>query len=104
MEIQQHVRIGLTTALTSFVLGTLIFVIYFLTSAFELLFVGYAFIALTGIINIAILISIALKALKDTVNRRQLVTTCGIMLLNIPVMLSCHDFAGNNENNIYKRN
>lgn len=85
MTTERHIKLGRQTALISFLLGTVIFGLYFLTSSWELLFVGYAFIALAGLINLGILISILLKANKD--NRKKLLTTCGLMLLNIPVML-----------------
>ena len=53
----------------------------------KLLFVGYAFIILTGIINIVILITIFKKAVNNSDNRKRLLKTCGIMLLNIPIMI-----------------
>jgi hypothetical protein len=87
MTTERHIKLGRQTALISFVLGTGIFGLYFLTSSFELLFLGYAFIALTGLINVGVLISILVKANKDKDNRTKLFTTCGLMLLNIPVML-----------------
>ncbi|TXF77667.1 hypothetical protein [Chryseobacterium sp.] len=87
MTTERHIELGRQTALISFLLGTVIFGLYFLTSSFELLFVGYGFIALTGLINIGILISILLKAYKDKENRKKLLTTCGLMLMNIPVMV-----------------
>ena len=87
MTTERHIKLGRQTALISFLLGTVIFGLYFLTSSFELLFVGYGFIALTGLINIGILISILLKANKDIENRKKLLTTSGLMLLNIPLML-----------------
>ena len=86
MTTEQHIKLGRQTALISFLLGTIIFGLYFLTSSFELLFIGYGFIALTGLINVGILISILVKATKDNENRKKLLTTCGLMLLNIPVM------------------
>ena len=87
MTTERHIKLGRQTALISFLFGTGIFGLYFLTSSFELLFIGYGFIALTGLINIGILISILVKANKDKDNRKKLLTTCGLMLLNIPVML-----------------
>jgi len=87
MTTERHIKFGRQTALISFLLGTVIFGLYFLTSSFEVLFVGYGFIALTGLINIGILISILLKAYKDKENRKKLLKTSGLMLLNIPVML-----------------
>ncbi|MFM2226571.1 MAG: hypothetical protein RJA07_2773 [Bacteroidota bacterium] len=87
MTTERHIKIGRQTALVSFLLGTIIFILYFLTSSFELLFVGYGFIALIGLINLGILGLILLKAKKDKDNRKKLLTTCGLMLLNIPIML-----------------
>lgn len=87
MTTERHIKLGRQTALISFLLGTGIFGLYFLTSAFVLLFLGYGFIALTGLINLGVLISILIKASKDKDNRTKLLTTCGLMLLNIPVML-----------------
>jgi len=87
MTTERHIKLGRRTALISFLLGTAIFGLYFLTSSFGLLFLGYGFIALTGLINIGILISILVKATKDKDNRTKLFKTCGLMLLNIPVML-----------------
>jgi hypothetical protein len=87
MTTERHIKLGRQTALISFLLGTAIFGLYFLTSSFELLFIGYGFIALTGIINIGILISMLVKANKDKDDRKKLLATCGLMLLNIPVLL-----------------
>jgi hypothetical protein len=87
MTTERYIKLGRQTALISFLLGTAIFGLYFLTSSFGLLFLGYGFIALTVLINIGILISILVKANKDKDNRTKLFTTCGLMLLNIPVML-----------------
>jgi hypothetical protein len=87
MTTKRHIKLGRNTALISFLLGTAIFGLYFLTSAFELLLIGCGFIALTGLINLGVLISTLVKAYKDKENRKKLLTTCGLMLVNIPVML-----------------
>jgi hypothetical protein len=87
MTTKRHIKLGRQTALISFLLGTGIFGLYFLTSSFELLFIGYGFIGLAGLLNASVLISILLKAKNDKDNRIKLFTTCGLMLLNIPVML-----------------
>ncbi|MFH6991786.1 hypothetical protein [Flavobacterium sp. FlaQc-48] len=87
MKTQQHIKLAQLTALISFLLGTGIFGFYFLTSSFELLCIVYNFIVLTGLVNLLILISILVKANNDKYNRKKVFTTCGVMLLNIPVML-----------------
>ena len=86
MNANHYIKLGRYTALISFLLGTVIFGLYFLTSSFQLLFVGYGFIALTGLINIGVFISILLAANKYKENRKKLLTTFGLLLLNIPVM------------------
>jgi hypothetical protein len=84
---KQHIKLGRLTALISFLLGTGIFGLYFLTSSFGLLFAGYGFIVLTGLINLGLLVSIVRKANNDKENRKKLLTTAGLMLINIPIML-----------------
>jgi hypothetical protein len=87
MTTERNIKLGRQTALISFLLGTAIFGLYFLTSSFELLILGYGFIALAGLINVGVLVSILVKAKTDKDNRTKLFTTCGLMLLNSPVML-----------------
>lgn len=87
MNGEKYIKIGKLTVLVSFLIGTVIFGLYYLTSSAELLFVGYGFILLTGLINIIILTLVLSAAFKDTKNRKKLLLTSGLMLLNIPVML-----------------
>ena len=87
MTTERYIKLGRKIALISFLLGTAIFGLYYLTSSFNLLFVGYGFIALTGLINIGILIPILFRASNDKENRKKLLMTGGVMLINIPVML-----------------
>lgn len=87
MTTELHIKLGRQTALISFLLGTVIFGLYFLTSSSDLLFLGYGFIVLMGLINMGILISILLKSNTDKDKRIKLLKTCGMMLLNIPVMI-----------------
>jgi hypothetical protein len=75
-------------ALLSFLLGTTIFIFYYLTSAGGLLFAGYAFILIAGLVNLVILIDILLKGRKGEKQRKsKIYKTCGLMLFNIPVVL-----------------
>jgi hypothetical protein len=87
MTTNRYINLGRLTALISFLIGTGIFVLYFSTSASKLLFLGYGFITLTGLINIWILIAILKKAKRDIGNKAKLNWTAGLMLVNIPVML-----------------
>ena len=87
MTSDHYIKIGKQTALVTSLIGTGIFCIYFQTDSFALLVWGYIFILLAGIINLGIFISILLKAYKDKNNRKHLLTTGGIMLLNIPLAM-----------------
>lgn len=78
---------GRQLALISFLLGTIIFITYFLTSGFAIIMLGYAFMAIAGLLNLFILIYILKKLTKEKDNKKTLLTTTGIMLLNIPISL-----------------
>lgn len=74
-------------ALISFLLGTVIFLLYFFSSAYEWLVVGYGYILIAGIANTAVLLLLLFKANKDKGNRTRLLKTAVFVLLNIPVAL-----------------
>jgi len=83
----KYILLGKRTAIISFLIGTGIFSLYFLTSDFGLLFIGYGVLALIGLINLGIFIFILFKSNQDRLNRKKLLITCGLILLNIPIML-----------------
>jgi hypothetical protein len=86
MKSEKYITLGKGTALISFIIGTLIFGIYFLTSNSDLLFIGYGFIVLAGIANLIILIAILTKSNSDSTNRKRLLKTSGLILINLPIM------------------
>ena len=86
MTSKKHIKLGKVTALISFIIGTLIFGFYYLTSNDELLFVGYGFIILAGIFNLIVLIAILAQSSSDSENRKELLKTSGLMLINLPIM------------------
>lgn len=88
MKTEHYINLGQLAALISFLLGTIIFGLYFMTSSFNLLFVGYGFIAIVGLINVCIIIPVLTRATNDKVNKSKLNWTAALMLLNIPVMLT----------------
>lgn len=87
MTAKTHIKLGQVTSLISFILGTVIFVLYYYTSDFDFLFNGYVFIGLAGLINMVVLIAILLKAKKDKTNQKRLKSASFLILLNIPIML-----------------
>lgn len=86
MTSEKCITLGKGTALISFLIGSLIFGIYFLTSNSDLLFIGYGFIVLSGIVNMIILIAIIVKSNSDPTNRKRLYRISGLMLINLPIM------------------
>jgi len=86
MKSEKYINLGKGTAIISFLIGALIFGIYFLTSNSDLLFIGYGFIVLAGITNLIILIAILAKSNSDSTNRKKLLKTSGLMLINLPIM------------------
>ena len=85
MTTERHIKLGRQTALISFLLATVVFGLYFLTSSPQLLFIGYIFLAFVGLFNIALISSLLIKAIKDNINRTKLFKTCVLMLVNVPV-------------------
>lgn len=93
MTSNNQILLGQKTALVSFICGTLIFGVYFLTSYWQLLFVGYGFIIIAVIFNVIILALTLTKANKDSENRRALLKASGLMLLNITILFMYMGFA-----------
>jgi hypothetical protein len=89
MTSKKYNTLGRITALVSFLLGMLIFGMYFFTSKGEFLFLGYGFVVLTGMIHLIILIAILIKVPSDKGNKKGLLKTAGLMLLNVPIMFAC---------------
>lgn len=86
MTSEKYNTLGKGTAVISFIIGALIFGVYFLTSNSDLLFIGYGFIVIAGIANLIILIVILAKSNSDSTNRKNLLKTSGLMLINLPIM------------------
>jgi hypothetical protein len=86
MKSGKYFSLGKRTSLLSFITGTLIFGVYFLTSNSNLLFVGYGYIVLAGIASLLLLIAILVKLNSDSTNRKGLLKTIGLMLINLPLM------------------
>jgi hypothetical protein len=79
-------KIGLTTAFVTFLIGTLILVLYFFFRNIEVLLIGATYILLAAFGNIVVVLFLVLNIKKDKALKGKLVRTLGIMLLNIPIM------------------
>jgi hypothetical protein len=87
MVTSRLIKISKITALISFLCGTIIFLLYYQTSSSGLLFFGYGYIAIVGLINIGLLIWLITKLISDKENRKRISITIALMLLNIPIMI-----------------
>lgn len=85
MRTERHIKLGRQTALISFLLGTFIFGLYYLTSSEILLLTGYCFSIFMGLFNLGLILTIIFKAIYDKDNKKKLITVSGLMLLNVPV-------------------
>ncbi len=86
--IEKLIKIAKLTALISLVTGTAIFALYFFTSNFVLLGVGYCYMALAGITNLFVLILILNAAAMNKQHSKRLLMQVGLMLINIPIVLA----------------
>jgi uncharacterized membrane protein len=66
MNTEEIITTSKLTALASFLIGTLIWGLYFLTSTPEWLFVGYLFIIVAALINLILLYLILVKSYRAT--------------------------------------
>lgn len=74
------------TALVSFLAGTVILLLYFISMSVLFAFVGLSFMMLAGLVNIVILLLLIIRAWGDTPQRAKLLKTAGLMLLNISIV------------------
>jgi len=81
-------RIGIYTAITSFIIGTVMFLIFYFTNYGYLVMIpGIIFVIIAGIINTGIIIKIVVNLINEKENRKKYLITSGIMILNIPIAL-----------------
>ncbi len=85
MTTSNYRRLGRYTALFSFLFGIAIFFAFFLVGGINWILLGYGFIVLAGLFNIAVLLGLSMKARQDQPNKRRLYKTARLLLLNIPV-------------------
>lgn len=79
--------LGRLTALFSFLIGTGLFASSFHVMDKNILAIGLYYVLFAFFINLLILFMVLLKSYMDEDNRKSLLGTAGLMLLNIPVVL-----------------
>jgi hypothetical protein len=80
-------RFGLFTALISFIIGTLLLIVFYFTNSYSLSIFGIFFIAIAGIINLGVLIKVLINLINDKENRKKHILTSGVMILNVPIAI-----------------
>lgn len=76
-------KLGVITAILSFLIGTIVFGCYFFTSDGLFMFLGYFFILLAGLVNIIVIILITVSYQ----NLKKALRVIMLMLLNIPISI-----------------
>ena len=81
-------KIGIYTAIISFIIGTIFFLCFFYTDyGTRLMIPGLIFVIIAGIVNGGILLGIINKLIKEKENRKKNFISSGIILLNIPIAI-----------------
>ncbi len=80
-------KIGLYTALISFLIGTILLTIFYFTNSTTVTLYGMIFIGIAGLINSGVLVKVLIDLINEKKNRKKYFITTGIMLLNIPVVV-----------------
>ncbi len=80
------IDISKTIAIISFVIGTILFVLQlYFKESIALIYPGIIFILIAIIINFISLIALMFSLLGSSIEKLELLKTCGIVLLNIPI-------------------
>jgi hypothetical protein len=87
MTIEKLLKTSRWTAALSFIIGTTIFLAYYFGDDWNVLFIGYAYIGLAGIINIIFLVLLHSHWTKNKADRKRIFRTVLFILFNIPVAL-----------------
>ena len=76
--------IGKYTALSSFIIGSLLFFMYYLSSASDILFLGYGFVLVAFLVNVGILVRLVFLSISSN-PPKGIGWTIGLMSLNLPI-------------------
>ena len=86
-------KIGIYSALTSFLIGTILMLIFYFTGSNDIIGISLYFIGIAGFVNFGILLVLIIDILTEKENRKKNLRTSGIILLNVPVIILYFYFA-----------
>lgn len=85
----KQIKVGRSVFIFSLLIGIGLTLGFYLTSYSELLLVGYVFLAIAFIVNAFVFLMLLYKAMDDEKNRKGLLSTSGLLLVNIPIAITC---------------
>lgn len=80
-------KIGIWTAILSFAIGTILFLMYVFSDAIIILPIALYFILLAGLLNLIVLFKLIAKSTSESGNKNTYLRTSLKMLINIPVVI-----------------
>lgn len=92
-EAKARIKTGRAVGISSFLIGAIIISVFFFTYSFLVAIIGLAFIGIATIANLGIFSILVRQAIKVRNMRKKSLSTAGLLLLNIPVMLVYCNFA-----------
>lgn len=79
-------KIGLYSAIGSFVFGTILVLCFFFTdNRSQFMELGFIFVIVAGIVNAGIALMLLIDTVKNKENRKKTLITLAVVLLNIPI-------------------
>ena len=79
-------NIGKLTTLTSFILGTILLILFVLFKTnYNIVEIGIYYVVIAFIVNIFVFVGILISGLYFWNHRLQLFATCGLLLVNLPI-------------------
>jgi len=86
METDELIKRSLKASFASFLFGTGLLVLFFFSNSYFFALASITIILVLEIANLFLLGSLARKGLKETENRKRLLSTAGIISMNIPIV------------------
>lgn len=87
MDSTKLISTAKATALITFIGGTIILLLFYLTNGAELGMLGLFYTAIIVIINLVVLTRLLLQSYRHKIKRHFVLKAAGLMLLNIPIFI-----------------
>lgn len=81
------IRLARLITLITFILESVIFILYLITSIDEIVILGAYFIVCGGLVNLIVFLFIIFKAIIEKDQRKKLILNSMLMLINVPLVI-----------------